>query len=572
MKKFYIIKVISEFISILNLTLNLSGKKNQFTILFFFSLFILFLEGYSLSIVFDVSNRVVNEEFESNNYFLNYFNKESAFFSIIILFVFLFIKNIFQIIFIVFKNHYLTNFQKTLSIKMMNNFYNKDYKFFITKNSSEMTSIMLQDLGLFMRCFTSILNLLIEKMLLIFILGYLLFINLEVGLIFILSMSVYFLIYFLFTKKKLIFLGDQRNILFEGILKNLNESLGNFREMIIYNCKNFFLDNISLKYKAFFINLFKYNIYQQTSKVLIEQVFIITIILIFTFLLLSNSQTNLNSYVPLLAVYLFAFMRILPSFNKIIMEFQSYISHKLFVNKVNAQFDIPKNFKQTTKTINFEKEIEFKNVSYKFDGSSLYVLKELNLKIEKNSKIGIIGKSGSGKTTFLNLLMGFLNPSQGEIVVDGTNTSEAFDSWKKKIAFVSQTIYLLDDTITKNICFEEDESKINFDLLKESLFKSGLKSFIDKLPKGLDTRIGERGSKISGGEILRISLARALYSNKQLYILDEFTSALDSETEQEIMENLKKITKTIVIVSHKKSTLENCDKVYEIKEAGLKEI
>ena len=455
---------------------------------------------------------------------------------------------------------------------MMNNFYSKDYKFFISKNSSEMTSIMLQDLGLFMRCFTSILNLLIEKMLLIFILGYLLFINLKVGLIFVLSMSVYFLIYFFFTKKKLIFLGDQRNILFEGILKNLNESLGNFREMIIYNCKNFFLDNISFKYKAFFINLFKYNIYQQTSKVLIEQVFIITIILIFTFLLISNSQTNLNSYVPLLAVYLFAFMRILPSFNKIIMEFQSYISHKLFVNKVSAQFDIPKNFKQTTKTINFEKEIEFKNVSYKFDESSLYVLRELNLKIKKNSKIGIIGKSGSGKTTFLNLLMGFLKPSEGEIVVDGTNSSDAFDSWRKKIAFVSQTIYLLDDTITKNICFEEDESKINFDLLKESLFKSGLKSFVDKLPKGLNTRIGERGSKISGGEILRISLARALYSNKQLYILDEFTSALDNETEQEILENLKKITKTIIIVSHKKSTLENCDKVYEIKETGLKEI
>ena len=276
----------------------------------------------------------------------------------------------------------------------------------------------------------------------------------------------------------------------------------NFREMIIYNCKKFFLDNISAKYKAFFSNLFKYNIYQQTSKVLIEQVFIITIIIIFTFLIISNSQTNLNSYVPLLAVYLFAFLRILPSFNKIIMEFQSYISHKLFVNKVNAQFDIPKNLEQTTEIINFENEIEFKDVSYKFDESSLYVLKELNLIIKKNSKIGIIGKSGSGKTTFLNLLMGFLKPSKGEIIADGINTSDSFDSWRQNIAFVSQTIYLLDDTITKNICFEEDESKINFDLLEESLLILFLKSFIDKLPEGLNTHISEK-IKISGGEILR---------------------------------------------------------------------
>ena len=274
-------------------------------------MFILFLEGYSLSIVFDVSSKVVNKDFISDNYFiryfLDYFNKNSAFFPIIFLFIFLFIKNIFQIFFIIYKNHYLTNFQKTLSIKMMSNFYNKDYKFFITKNSSQITSLMLQDLGLFMRCFTSILNLLIEKMLLIFILIYLLFMNLEVGFIFILSMAFYFLIYFYFTKKKLVFLGEQRNILYEGILKNLNESFGNFREMIIYNFINFLLNDISMKYQAFFSNLFKYNIYQQTSKVLIEQVFIISIILIFSFLIFSNSNVNLNSYVPLLAVYLLLF-------------------------------------------------------------------------------------------------------------------------------------------------------------------------------------------------------------------------------------------------------------------------
>ena len=261
----------------------------------------------------------------------------------------------------------------------MSNFYNKDYKFFITKNSSQITSLMLQDLGLFMRCFTSILNLLIEKMLLIFILIYLLFMNLEVGFIFILSMAFYFLIYFYFTKKKLVFLGEQRNILYEGILKNLNESFGNFREMIIYNCKKFFLNDISMKYQAFFSNLFKYNIYQQTSKVLIEQVFIISIILIFSFLIFSNSNVNLNYYVPLLAVYLFAFLRILPSFNKIIMEFQSYISHKLFINKVNAQFSFSKSSKQKEKIIDFDNEIEFRNIFYKFEGTNSFVLKNLDL-------------------------------------------------------------------------------------------------------------------------------------------------------------------------------------------------
>ena len=162
-----------------------------------------------------------------------------------------------------------------------------------------------------------------------------------------------------------------------------------------------------------------------------------------------------------------------------------------------------------------------------------------------------------------------MNPSKGEIIVDGKNINDSLESWRQKIAFVSQTTYLLDNTISTNISFEEDENKIDFDLLQESLSMSGLKSFVDNLPDGLNTRIGERGSKISGGEILRIALARAIYSNKQLYILDEFSSALDNETEKEIIDNLKRFKKTLIIVSHKKSALINCDSVYELNEEGL---
>ena len=576
MKNFYIVRVISEFISILNITLNLSHKKKYFIILIFFSLFILFLEGYSLSIVYDVSSKVVNKDFVSNNYFINYFlnifNNESIFFSIILLFIFLFIKNIFQTIFVIFKNYYLTSFQKFLSIKMINNFYNQDYKFFISKNSSEMTSVMLQDISLFMRCFTSVLNLLIEKMLLIFILGYLLIMNFYVGVIFVISMFAYFLIYFLFTKKKLVFLGKQRSILNEGIIRNLNESFGNFREMIIYNCKNFFLENISVKYSLFFYNLFSYNIYQQTSKILIEQIFIIAIIIIFSFLLLTNSNAEFESFVPLLAVYLFAFLRILPSFNKIIMDFQSYIFHKLFVNKLNNQLKTIETKKFEKENINFVNSLEFKNVYYKFDNAENYIITNFNLIIEKSSKIGIIGKSGSGKTTFLNLLMGFINPTKGKIIVDGKNIKNSLENFRDNIAFVSQSTYLLDDSLIKNICFEEDRNKLDFELLKKALIISGLKNFVDKLPDGINTKLGERGSKISGGEILRVALARAVYSNKELYVLDEFTSAIDDETEGQILENIKKLDKTIIIVSHKDSTLKYCDNIYKIDQTNLKKL
>ena len=568
LNNFYISRVFSEFFLKLKIMNDLCENKRQFVILFFFSLFIIILEGYSLSIVLDVASSTTNKNFVSKNYFLTFFEISNIFIPVLLLFIFIFFKNILSIIFIIYKNHFLVKSQMTITNKVLAGFLNKDYNFFVNKNSSELTSVMMQDIGLFMRTYTAVLHLLLESCLLVFILSYLFFLNIEIGLIFFFAISFYFLTYMFIVKRKLIFLGSQRNILFQKILKNLSETFANFRELIIYDCKNIFINSLNYQFKKFFRNLFQANILQQTSKVLIEQVFIAVIMSIIVFLIYSNETTELNSFLPLLAVYLFAFLKIIPSFNKIIMESQSYISNKLFVQKVYESIgDLNKN--KLNNFLEFKNTIEIKKLNFKFNDLANNTLKNINLVINKNEKIGIVGRSGMGKTTFLNLLMGFFHPSSGKILVDGLSINMNLEGWREKIAYVSQSVYLLDESIAKNITFQNNKELIDQDLLEKSIIFSGLGRYIKNLPLDMDTVVGERGSKISGGEILRIALARAYYSNREIFILDEFTSSLDADTESEILNNLEFLDKTIIMVSHKQSTLKKCDKVYQLGPNGL---
>lgn len=246
---------------------------------------------------------------------------------------------------------------------------------------------------------------------------------------------------------------------------------------------------------------------------------------------------------------------------------------KLFVNKINEKIRFQDSLDLEEKHLEFQfsDKILLKNISYKFENK--YVFKNLNLEIKKFDKIGIIGASGAGKTTLLNIIMGFLETSSGEVAIDNVIINKKnINSWKHNFAYVSQSVYLIDDSILKNITLENDNNKIDKVLFKESIIKSGLGNFLKHNEERIYDSIGERGSKISGGELLRVGLARAYYSKRDIFILDEFTSALDEATEESVISNLNKINKTLIIVSHKKSTLKYCDRIFQIKDFSLEQI
>ena len=221
----------------------------------------------------------------------------------------------------------------------------------------------------------------------------------------------------------------------------------------------------------------------------------------------------------------------------------------------------------------FSSEIKFANVSFGFNEGDL-ILEKVNIEILKGQTIGIIGESGSGKSTFVDLLIGLLNHTSGEILIDGNKNFYSNQSWRNKIGYVSQSIYLLDDTIKNNIALGIPESIIDEVRINKLLKNIKLETFINKLKFGINTKVGERGVQLSGGQKQRIGIARALYHNPDILVLDEATSALDLETEKEVMKTIFSIKgeKTIIIVAHRLSTLDIADEIYKVENNKISKV
>jgi ABC-type multidrug transport system fused ATPase/permease subunit len=272
-----------------------------------------------------------------------------------------------------------------------------------------------------------------------------------------------------------------------------------------------------------------------------------------------------------------ATFRLLPSINRILSSLQNIKYYKSSLEIIsNELVGASKNLNEKeilVGEIDFKKSLELKHISFSYKDNNP-ILENIDLKINKGELIGIIGQSGAGKTTLINIIVGLLTQNSGKIFLDGNELShDKINLWKCKIGYVPQDVYLIDDTIEKNIAFGIDADKINSQNIEKSISQSQLKSFINQLPNGINTIVGERGVQISGGQRQRIGIARALYNDAEFLVLDEATSSLDVETETEFINavlSLKR-NKTILIITHRLSTIENCDKIFKIDKGELKQ-
>jgi ABC-type bacteriocin/lantibiotic exporter with double-glycine peptidase domain len=224
--------------------------------------------------------------------------------------------------------------------------------------------------------------------------------------------------------------------------------------------------------------------------------------------------------------------------------------------------------------IHFNNSIFFENVSFSYPTSKKIILNKINISFKKGDYIGIVGGSGAGKSTLIDLLIGLYNPTAGQIKIDDINLIDCKKAWQNKIGYVPQNIYLFDDTINKNIAFGIPTNEINIERIKTALIEAELFDFVESLPDGLNTKLGERGTRLSGGQKQRIGIARALYNNPDVIILDEATNSLDKVTEKKIIESIDKLKggRTIITITHNKSTISNCDRIYELNSGVLNEI
>ena len=566
----------------INFFLN-SSEKKRFNLIILFQLLIMLLEMIGIGLIFPVLKIITDNTFLADNYYFTQiqksFNLERdilGYILFLILFVFIFCKNLIVVIFIYFKAKIVFDVFYNIRSKLFKNYLNQDYIFYIKKNPSNLIKHVQIESQTFMRVFDSLISTYSEIFLMTGTIIIFFVISFKITLFLLLFFLLFVILFLKFFKNKLKNLGAQRESLDHQFLSALQNGIFSFREIFFYNCKNFFIDkfnfvNLKLKY-----NLMITSVIGQSLRVAIEQFAIVLIGIVIIILIVLNN--DISNYIPFFGVAFYSFVKILPSFNKLLLNMQLFLTSQKAIDIILNEYSSIENSdniqekKHQVDQFEFKDSIKIENLSYQND-ENLKILNNINLIIKKNEKIGIVGKTGSGKSSLLYILMGLVNFNlRGTVSIDGINLNNIRKQWFNKIGYVSQDNLLLDYSVLENITYESDYSKVDKSIYEKVISEANLKEFIEDYKSRKNPKLGSKGITVSGGESQRISLARALYKNSEILFLDEFTSSLDSKTEKKIIENLSKINKTMVIVSHKLSSLTICDKIYEINEGNLKQV
>ena len=553
------------------------SRKKNFIFLIFLSLMGTIIEIFSIGLLIplvssfsgDVS--VIDNLFSKFNIsddvwrFLNFEN------TILILLVVYVVKFIFLIGFSFFKNNFFFSFQLELIDKLFTSYIKRSYLFHVSSNSARIIKNFSEEIHqLSIGYMGSIITVITETILISVLLTFLLFLQTKTTIIVLgLTVAISFLI-FSVLKKKIATLGREREDYNFVNLRNIIQALGGIKEIKIFQKENEIINNFEKNSSRLKSVNWLISFYNEVPRVFFEFISVCSFLaILYLFVNLGYSFSVIISYF----IIIFAiFIRIMPSANKLIVSLVNLTINQRAIqvvhNELNSeQVSTESNIKVNNEKLNFKSKIEIQNLSFRYGTEEKEVIKNINLQINKGEILGVIGETGSGKTTFVDLLIGLLEPTEGSILSDGKDIKLNRIEWFKKIGYVPQNIYLNDESIKKNIAFTLDEALIDEQKVIDAARKSKLLELVQSKKDKLNFRIGERGNILSGGQKQRLGIARALYNNSEILVLDEFTSALDEVTEREIMKEISilKEKKTIILSTHKPSILAYCDRIYDVK-------
>lgn len=375
------------------------------------------------------------------------------------------------------------------------------------------------------------------------------------------------------------------------IVRTINHSLGGFKETRVFGCEQYFEKQIEEQARAHARATSLFQTFQMLPRVAIEAVLVIFLVL-FVSISLVYSEGGIQELTAVLGVFAVAGMRIIPSSSMFLQslaslrngthtldvlyhdlrEIESYIAQndkKMSLIQKSSETNVID--KTENHSLSFNSGIQLSQVTYSYPGVDTPALNSLSLRIKKGQSIAFIGKSGAGKTTLVDLILGLLVPNGGDVRVDDVSIYKDIRAWQNLVGYIPQTIFLMDDTIERNIAFGVPDALIDHTKLQKAIEAAQLGDFINTLPESINTVVGERGVRLSGGQRQRIGIARALYHEREILVLDEATSALDTETEQLVSESISALagTKTLIIIAHRLSTIEKCDYVYMLQSGEI---
>jgi ABC-type multidrug transport system fused ATPase/permease subunit len=566
--------------------LNFGGKKNfaLILILIFFSALLDTLGVFSiLPFIAVLSNpQLIETNIIINKFYLMLSNlgvgSQSEFLFILGLF-FLFII-IISILFRIFNQYVQIRFalmrEHIIGKILIEKYLHQPYAWFLNRNSADLSKNILSEVyHITFYTIVPLCNIISYGTLIFFLITLLflvdLFTTLSVGFVLIIS----YLGIFYFTKKVISILGEKRLKSNQDRYHATLEAFGAFKEIKVTGLEKIFVDRFKKSSKAYAKSQSFAEIISVIPRNFIEGIaFGGVIIFILVLFAKGNSFENI---IPIIALYTFAGYRLLPSMHNVLhsinqINFSSQALHSIHKDLMCLKL---KSSTDNISKISFTKSISMNNIYFNYPNSNKSVLKNINLTIPAYNKVGIIGTSGSGKTTIIDIILGLLDPDKGTLSIDGNIINQDNkSSWQKNIGYVPQQIYLADASIAQNIAFGTEFHNINFGAIEEAAKVANLHEFIIKeLPSRYNTIIGERGVRLSGGERQRLGIARALYHKPEVLILDEATSALDNITEEKIVESINYLRSkiTIIIIAHRLSTIKNCDIIYLIDKGELKD-
>ena len=464
-----------------------------------------------------------------------------------------------------------------LATRLLTTYMNEPYTFHLSKNIAEMQRCLQTDTSQFMSLINSCLQLAVEFVTCLALGVYLFHTSHSITVLIGLLLGLCVFIFFIISKKVSSKLGRQNEFYNAKLFQWINQSLGGIKEVKILQREKYFIDSYRTNYKKVIWGARVNELLAAVPKYIVETVAIVGLVLAIIVKLLFGHGA-LETFVPQMAVFAVAAFRLLPSVGKINAYVNNVMYTKASLDMIYQDLcEIEKNkpieveWEGKTENWKFMKGVFAEHITYHYPDSDTEVLHDITLKIPKGKTVALIGPSGAGKTTLADIILGLLPPVSGVVRMDDKNVYENLRSWRQKLGYIPQSIYLSDDTIRNNVAFGIYEEQIDEDAIWKALEKAQLKEFVQRLEKGLDTYVGDRGVRLSGGQRQRIGIARALYHDPEILVLDEATSALDSSTEQAVMESIESLQglKTMVIIAHRLTTIKNADLIYEVVEGKV---